>query len=307
MLGRIGRQLLCGLNSIRLDENDYIRNKKGWHYVLELFKKVLTASCYAESSWKLIDTYDKEGLENAKRSWEHWLKTRIARFLWKRGVGIVSLKPFDLEKRQSGNDHPLLGFTMVGHKRLDNIQYCLETVITDRVKGDVIETGVWRGGAMMFAKAVLMKHGDLDRKIWCADSFEGLPRQFGKDIEIGADPDLSGSTYLAVDQKDVMSNFEMFGLLDQNVKFLKGWFHDTLPNAPIDTLSVVRLDGDLYESTMNALQNLYPKIASGGFLIIDDYQSWKGCKQAVDDYRKTHKIDIPIELIDQHGAFWRIT
>ena len=272
---------------------------------LELFKQVLTASCYEQSSWQLYDTFDLEEKEGAKRSWEHWLKKKIARFLRKSGLGIIKLRPFDLERRQNGDDWPLFGYTMVGHKRLDNIKYCLETVISDGIKGDVIETGVWRGGAMMFAKAVLMKHGDLDRKIWCADSFKGLPKQFGKDVEIGGDPEMSGMTFLGVAQEDVMRNFELFGLLDQNVKFLKGWFHDTLPNAPIDTISVARLDGDLYESTMDALESLYPKIASGGFLIIDDYQSWKGCKLAVNEYREKHNIDTPIELIDVHGGFWR--
>ena len=275
---------------------------------LKLFKQVLTASCYEESAWRLVDTYAK-GLtagKDKKRSLERWFGSRVARFFWKRGYGIVKINSFDIETRETGNDWPLFGYTMVGHKRLDNVRYCVETALKDGVEGDIVETGVWRGGSMMFAKAVLKHHGDSKKKIWCADSFEGLPKQFGRDIEIAADPELSGSTYLAVSQQEVAANFKRFGLLDENVKFLKGWFKDTLPTAPIDKICVARLDGDLFESTMDALQYLYPKISSGGFVIIDDYGSWKGCSTAVDEYRERHKIDAPLEKIDLHGYFWRV-
>jgi O-methyltransferase len=103
----------------------------------------------------------------------------------------------------------------------------------------------------------------------------------------------------------VESHFEKFGLLDDKVCFLKGWFRDTLPNAPIDKLAVLRLDGDLYESTMDALVHLYPKLSIGGYVIIDDYGAITACKKAVDDFRSAHSIQEEIRWIDWTGTFWQ--
>ena len=93
--------------------------------------------------------------------------------------------------------------------------------------------------------------------------------------------------HLAVGLDEVRRNFEAYGMLDDQVKFLKGWFKDTLPNAPVRTISVLRLDGDYYESTRDALSNLYDKVSPGGYLIIDDYgeNSWTYCRKAVDEFR----------------------
>jgi O-methyltransferase len=102
----------------------------------------------------------------------------------------------------------------------------------------------------------------------------------------------------------VRSNFAKYGLLDDQVVFLKGWFKDTLPVAPIGKLALIRLDGDMYGSTMDALLALYPKLSPGGYCVIDDY-ALDGCKKAVTDYRKNSGISAPIEHIDWTGAYWR--
>src|SRR5205085_12029434 len=99
-------------------------------------------------------------------------------------------------------------------------------------------------------------------------------------------------------------NFHKYGLLDEQVVFLKGWFKDTLPTAPIDTLAILRLDGDMYSSTMDALVHLYPKLSKGGFCIIDDY-GLPACRQAVHAYRAQHHIQSEIREIDWTGSFWR--
>lgn len=110
--------------------------------------------------------------------------------------------------------------------------------------------------------------------------------------------------FLAVSKEEVESNFKKCGLLDSNVIFLKGWFKDTLPSAPLASLAVMRLDGDMYESTMDALVGLYHKLAPGGFCIIDDY-ALSGCKKAVDEFRHKHGITESLEIIDHTGRFWR--
>jgi len=102
----------------------------------------------------------------------------------------------------------------------------------------------------------------------------------------------------------VQGNFKRYGFLDDRVRFLKGWFKDTLHTAPISRLALVRLDGDMYESTIQALDALYPKLSPGGYLIIDDY-GLPGCRAAVDDYRATHGIKEEVRIVDWTGAYWR--
>jgi O-methyltransferase len=128
-----------------------------------------------------------------------------------------------------------------------------------------------------------------------------------KDLAIDSASDFSDRTLITVSQETVADNLRKFGLLDNKVRFLKGWFCDTLPNAPIETIAVLRMDGDLYQSTIDTLNNLYQKVSAGGFIIVDDYYSWKGCKQAVDEFRESHHITDKIIDIDPHAVYWRKT
>ena len=211
---------------------------------------------------------------------------------------------FNRELRERGEDWPSNAHSMIGLRRMENLQQCVESVIADNVPGDLIETGVWRGGATIFMRAILKAHGITDRTVWVADSFEGLPKPNWK--KYPADFGLYVSIFktLAVSLDQVKGNFERYGLLDDQVQFLKGWFKDTLPTAPIEKLAVLRLDGDLYESTMDALSSMYPKLSAGGYLIIDDYFI-PACSKAVTDYREQHGITEEIVPIDNGGAFWR--
>jgi O-methyltransferase len=197
--------------------------------------------------------------------------------------------------------------TMVGRKRLDNLQHCIAEVIADAVPGDLIETGVWRGGATIFMRGVLKAHGDASRTVWVADSFRGLPPPDQEQYPADAGDRHFESSALAVSVDEVRANFRRYGLLDEQVRFLPGWFRDTLHTAPIDHLAVLRLDGDMYESTIVALDALYPKLSAGGYLIVDDYGAVEGCRRAVNDYRQRHEIDDPMEMIDWTGCFWRKT
>jgi hypothetical protein len=154
-------------------------------------------------------------------------------------------------------------------------------------------------------RAVLKAHGVKDRTVWVADSFEGLPPPNPEKYPADAGMTLHEATFFAVSLETVKNNFSRYGLLDDQVKFLKGWFKDTLPSAPIEKLAVLRLDGDLYESTMDALVHLYPKLSPGGYIIVDDYGTVFPCKKAVSDYRKKHNITEPIIKIDWAGAYWQ--
>jgi O-methyltransferase len=212
----------------------------------------------------------------------------------------------DLERRRNGMEWPTNGTTMVGLKRLDQLQACIETVIRDGVPGNLIETGVWRGGAAILMRAALRVYGGADREVWLADSFEGLPPAHPDyPVDAGADI-LSTYDFLAVSEDEVRAAFDRHGLLDGGVRFLRGWFRDTLP--PLrgrNQWALMRLDGDHYESTIIALESLYPDLSPGGFVVVDDYGGIDQCSQAVDDFRRANGIEEELHTIDWTGVWWR--
>ncbi len=197
-----------------------------------------------------------------------------------------------------------LSHTMIGKKRLDNIQFCIETILEEDIPGDVIETGIWRGGATLFMRGVLAAYGITDRMVWAADSFEGVPSPSLPE-DIGLELSAKVLPVLAVGLEDVMDLFDRYDLLDDKVNFIQGWFKDTLATAPIETLAVLRLDGDLYESTIDALNPLYSKVSIGGFIIVDDYYSCPPCKRAIDEFRAKHAIQDELIQIDDQSVYWR--
>jgi Macrocin-O-methyltransferase (TylF) len=213
-------------------------------------------------------------------------------------------KRFDPGERAIGRDWPLRAHTMIGSRRLNNLRELTERALQEGVAGDLIETGAWRGGACIMMRAVLAAYGVTDRRVFVADSFEGLPKPDPAIYPVDAGDLHHIFPALSVSLDEVKRNFEQYGLLDDRVVFLKGWFKDTLPSAPIDRLAILRLDGDMYESTILALTSLYSKLSPGGFCIIDD-GNVPGCQAAVRDFRERDKIGEKIVNIDDWGLYWR--
>lgn len=232
-----------------------------------------------------------------------WARRRILALLRGRGIIPVRVLPEQERVQREGRAWPLFAQTMVGLERLRNLRTCIETILEERVPGDVIEAGAWRGGASIFMRGVLKAHNVTDRCVWVADSFRGLPApSVDYPADEGADWHLAAE--LAVSRETVEANFARYGLLDDQVRFVAGWFRDTLPPLRNETWSLIRLDGDMYESTMDALVNLYPRLSPGGFVVVDDY-SVPACREAVHDYRRSAGIEEPIERIDWTGVYWR--
>lgn len=221
------------------------------------------------------------------------------------GLYLVHIKKFDPNLRKTGRDWPITAHTMVGLKRLDNIQFCVEEILKNNIPGDLIEAGVWRGGATILMRAILKAYDVKDRYVWVADSFKGLPKPNIKKYPLDATSDLHAVEFMKVSLEEVRDNFRSYGLLDNQVRFLKGWFKDSLPRTPIKQLALIRIDADLYESTMDVLINLYPKLSNGGYIIIDDYRNLSGCRKAVKDYRELHKIYDKIIPIDWSAVYWK--
>lgn len=275
---------------------------------LDLLKKTLTDWIGVDRPYGNVSPYDPDReAADWRRGILLWLdgQLRKRRILLMKDYNRGGTLAEKREVRENGRDWPGNAESMIGNKRMDNIQMCVETVLRDGIPGDLIETGVFRGGATILMRAILKVYGDTTRTVWVADSFEGLPKVTDKSHALDkADPH-DHYEFLMVSLETVQGNFEKYGLLDDQVKFLKGWFSDTLPKAPISQLAVLRLDGDMYSSTMDAITVLYPKLQPGGFCIVDDYGAVAGCKQAITDYREKQGITEPIEVIDWGGVYWR--
>ena len=161
---------------------------------------------------------------------------------------------------------------------------------------------MWRGGCCILLRGVLAANGVTDRRVYVVDSFEGLPPPRSPQ-DAGAAWHMMREVAVSVDE--VKSNFARYGLLDEQVCFVKGWFHETLPKLAVTSFALIRLDGDMYESTHVALQHLYPRLSPGGFVIVDDYGAVEACRCAVTDFRGAHGIAAPLHEIDWTGVYWR--
>jgi O-methyltransferase len=212
---------------------------------------------------------------------------------------------FNFELREHGWDWPSVAFTMIGTKRLANVRLLLESVLGEKVPGDFVETGVWRGGACIMASAVLKAYGVTDRRVVACDSFEGLPPPNVDEYPSDQGSDFHTYPDLAVSLEQVKANFAKYDLLDDQVVFLKGWFRDTMPMVPSEQIAVLRLDGDMYESTIDPLRHLYDRVPTGGFVVIDDYHVVPAAKKAVHDFLSEREIVAELKEIDGVGVYFR--
>jgi hypothetical protein len=213
---------------------------------------------------------------------------------------------FDPNLRSVGRDWPTSALTMIGTARMRNLRMLTLRALDENVPGDFIETGVWRGGACIYMKGILAARGEQGRRIFVADSFKGLPPPDEASYPADAGDQHHTVKALAVSRDAVEASFRRYGLLDEGVILLEGWFKDTLPAAPIERLAVLRLDGDMYESTMDALKALYHKVSPGGFVIIDDY-ILPACARAVEDFRAEWAIRAPMETVDGSAVWWQVS
>ena len=230
---------------------------------------------------------------------------------------LQRLRPYNANKRYLGLDWPFIGLTMIGTQRMIEIEMLLRNVTDDNIEGDFIECGVWRGGASIFARGVLNVLQRHDVNVWLVDSFAGLPPRRQNSLR---GPRWETMDYLAVSIEEVSENFKNFAMLpaefdvtanihvhdavaanvsnhtQSNVRFVKGFFKDSLPTLPKNLkISVARLDGDMYQSTLDELYYLYDKISLGGWIIIDDWCVPETAR-AIVDFTKIHQIQLPLHL-----------
>ena len=262
---------------------------------LDLMKKILTRALTANGT----DRHTIRPVGPKSRLLRSF--NRVARSFGLEAVRLLTSRAEDYEESgDQARNRVEDAETMLGTRQLDHMQRCIVDVLSRNIPGDLIEAGVWRGGMTIFMRAVLKGYEVTDRRVWVADSFAGLPeihRQLETFAWQGGD--------MAVSLEGVKNNFARYGLLDEQVVFLKGFFSETLPTAPIRQLSILRIDADLYESTMDALRNLYSALSIGGYAIFDDYRNLPDCRRAIDDFRREFGITEQICGIDQRAVYWQ--
>lgn len=201
--------------------------------------------------------------------------------------------------------------TMLPLRRLDQLEAAILDAVHSDIAGDLVEAGVWRGGSTIFMRGILAALDISDRLVWVADSFEGLPlpdpASCPREAQAHDGPVMRSYQHLAAGLDEVKRNFAAYHLLDSQVRFLKGWFADTLPDAGIERIAVLRLDADYYQSTLDVLNSLYDRVSPGGYVIIDDYgeTAWTHCREAIEEFRAARAITAPLIPVDKQCSYWR--
>lgn len=212
-------------------------------------------------------------------------------------------------------------YSMLSKDGLSNIEDCVNCVLNDKVRGDFVEAGIWRGGTGILMKSILNEYKCRDRKVFLLDSFEGMENiadtgssitQNNHPIDVLCSHALNdiekyfGQTLIETSVDEVEHNLKHFGCWDDNVVLVKGWFTDDYPFDQIREISVLRLDCDYYYPTMVCLEHLYDKISVGGFIILDEYYlEFMGERLAVDDFRHRRGITTPVVRVDKGIGYWR--
>ena len=219
----------------------------------------------------------------------------------------LKITKFDPIERKYGLDWPPFGYTMIGNTRLENFRAAIEDVNRNKIPGVIIEMGVWRGGAMIMAMAVMneyksMYNGIMDRELYVLDAFEEIPKtSYGRNAD-----------FLFNTEQDVRDNFKVFDVYNDNdiaVHFKKGLFQTTVPNIAADpnitSIAVLRVDGNFYDSYQDCLYYAYEKVPIGGIVIFDDVMSHKAVMRCWNDFKADQGLTEDLNRIDLHSAWFR--
>lgn len=182
--------------------------------------------------------------------------------------------------------------------QLANLHRLAVQIFVRGIPGDFLEAGVWQGGVIIFLAGVLRSFRASNVRLWAADTFAGIPRR--DPAAEPPDPVDAWTDRWAVPLEQVKANIRRYGLLDDRIQFVSGPFKEALPNSKVGQLALLRIDADAYESTRDALEELYPKLSFGGYVIIDDWHL-EGCRRAVLEYRRAQKINAPVQGLYTKG------
>jgi O-methyltransferase len=214
--------------------------------------------------------------------------------------------PADFEPAEVEDLKAVLPYTLTSPERIVSLSRAVRHVIENKIPGDFVECGVWKGGSVMEILRTLLRLGDQSRHIYLFDTFAGMTAPTADDVSY--DGEVAEDTYIKVNRKlitvslsDVKRAVLALGYDASKIHFIEGDILQTVPAQAPKTIALLRLDTDWYESTIHEMNHLYPRLSSQGILIVDDYGHWKGSKKAVDEYLATHQLPLFLNRIDYSG------
>jgi len=229
------------------------------------------------------------------------------------GLDIVHYPPRDLVTPPDFRDDELeilrqvRPWTMTSPDRIYALIQAVRYISANHIPGALVECGVWKGGSMAAIARTLLQLQDVRRDLYLFDTFEGMPEPTTKDIDYSGKhaaevlKEDSGSRCADAPLERVKEVLYGTGYPRERIHFVRGKVEETIPASAPDSISLLRLDTDWYESTRHELIHLFPRLSNGAVLIIDDYGFWKGCRKAVDEYFSEHRIPLLLNRIDNAG------
>ena len=218
----------------------------------------------------------------------------------KAGLSLQKSLPAFLDSDFRAAYTELQPFTMVDWSGALSVWDAVEHIARNNIEGDFVECGVWRGGTSLLAHRKMMDCGLTDRKLYLYDTFQGMSDPTENDVDLGGGVaaqrmsserkvENSINVWAYASREDVENNIREFAGHEfagdpDHFKLVEGKVEDTIPAVMPDSIAILRLDTDWYESTKHELEHLYDKLNKGGVLLIDDYGVWKGCRKAVDEF-----------------------
>jgi O-methyltransferase len=239
------------------------------------------------------------------------MKELVQRLLATAGYQLTPRMPRDFSPDDTALVERVRPYTLTSPERICSCVRAVEYLVANEIPGDVVECGVWKGGTVMAIALTLLRLGDRNRHLYLFDTFEGMAPPTDADVDFrgaGAAAQLAKSTkgpegrvWAYASLEEVQRAVLGTGIDPSRVHFVKGRVEDTLPAQAPDQIGLLRLDTDWYESTRHELVHLYPRLVSGGVIIIDDYGHWQGARRAVDEYVACERIPLLLNRIDYTG------
>ena len=192
------------------------------------------------------------------------------------------------------------GYTALLPLRLASLHQLFREIDTLSVPGDVVECGVYNGGSAALMASVCTR-SPLNRSVWLFDSFEGLPEPTEKD----GDKARACGWWCHGDLSKVRTIFQKLGVPESCIHIVKGWFQDTFPSVRTGDIALLHIDADWYESVKLCLERFYDSVQPGGFVVIDDYGHWEGCKKATDEFLRNRSLDVTLTRVDYTGRYFQ--
>jgi O-methyltransferase len=234
----------------------------------------------------------------------------IQRLLRPTGYKLTRNIPPDFSSDDTAIVDRVAPYTLTSPERLFACVRAVEYLVANRIPGDVVECGVWKGGSMMAIALTLLRLRADPRELYLFDTFEGMAPPTEGDVDfrgsdaasqLAQDTERKGGVWACAPLDETRRAVLSTGYEPARIHFVKGKVEETLPAAAPAQIGLLRLDTDWYESTRHELVHLFPRLVKGGVIIIDDYGHWQGAKKATDEYLAEHGIALLLNRIDYTG------